>query len=151
MQNLAGQVQAARVQLTRAQSKLEGAGEQARLAKRRRKEAKQAARRARKEFKRAKAEFAEAEKAVAEAEALLAQAEEQMAKAARLESQPTSRARPGNRKTVAPPRVRRRVSDVARVAPEVPAPTEALHTPKGPALDVPASETPLLDTTNELS
>ncbi len=69
---LGGQVDAARLQFERLQSKLEDAREQSRLAKRRRKEAKQAARRARKAVKRAKAELAEAEGILRQAEAKLA-------------------------------------------------------------------------------
>lgn len=73
---LVGQLQLVRFQLTRAESRLDGAKEQARLAKRRRKEAKQAARRAKQEVKRARADLAEAKQAMAEAEAKLARAGE---------------------------------------------------------------------------
>jgi hypothetical protein len=72
---LVGQLQLARLQLTRAASRLEDVKEQARIAKRRRKEAKLAARLAKKRVKTAKAELADARAAMADAETRLAQAE----------------------------------------------------------------------------
>ncbi len=87
-QKLVGQLQLARLQLSKAESSLQAAKERARVAKRRRKEAKLVARRARKQLKRAKTELAEAREAVAKAESKLAQAGKQ-----RLRSQAAARRR----------------------------------------------------------
>ena len=70
-QELAGEIQLARLRVAKAESQLKSAKQQARLARSRRKEARQAARRAKKQAKLAKQEFAEARLALAEAEAKL--------------------------------------------------------------------------------
>jgi hypothetical protein len=70
-QQIAGEIQLARLRLAKAERQLRSAKQQARLARRRRKEAKLAARRAKKQARLAKQEFAEAEQALAEAEAKL--------------------------------------------------------------------------------
>ncbi len=76
-------MQVARIQLTRAENRLDGAREEARLAKRRRKEARKVERRARKEVKRAKNDLSEAEEALAAIEVRLVRAREQVGKSSR--------------------------------------------------------------------
>jgi len=71
-QQLAGNVQTARLRVATAENRWKAAKEQARVAKRRRKEARLIARRTRKQAKQAKADLAEAREALAEAEAKLA-------------------------------------------------------------------------------
>jgi len=71
-QQLAGNVDLARIRLAKAESQLLTAKEQARLSRRRRKEAKLAARRAKKQVRLAKQEVTEAKLALAQAEAKLA-------------------------------------------------------------------------------
>ena len=71
-QQLAGNVDLARIRLAKAESQLLTAKEQARLARRRRKEAKLAARRAKKQVRLAKQEVTEAKLALGQAEAKLA-------------------------------------------------------------------------------
>ena len=107
-QRLVSEIQLARLRLAKAESSLDSAREQARVAKRRRKEAKQAARRARKQVKKAKADLREAKQVLLAAEEKLALARKRAA-LARRRAKATEAAKatvtgPGQRKKAAPRR-----------------------------------------------
>jgi hypothetical protein len=120
-QRLASEIQLARIRLAKAESSLDSAREQSRVAKRRRKEAKQAARRARKQVKEAKADLREAKQVLLAAEEKLALARQRAALARRrakaTEAAKATVAGPGQRKKAAPPRRSRLVVSAVTPAP----------------------------------
>jgi len=118
-QKLVGRLQLARIQLIKAESKLDGAKERSRLAKRRRKEAKLAARRAKKEVKAARTELAEAREAMAKAQMKLAQA-------GKRQLRNRTKARDGGQAQTVRPRPRR-ARKAARATPAVPAAPAVRH------------------------
>ncbi len=131
---LVGDIQLARLRLTKAETGVKSAKEQSRAAKRRRKEAKQAARRAKKQLKQAKAEFAEATQALADAESNLARANAHAALARkRVQARPVPRAQTSRKRKSAATRLRRRPSAPVSVAANPPMPKPAEITPPAPA------------------
>ena len=131
-QRLVSEIQLARIRLAKAESSLDSAREQSRVAKRRRKEAKQAARRARKQVKQAKADLQEAKQVLLAAEEKLALARQRAALARRRAkatgAAKTTVAGPGQRKKAAPPR-RSRLG----VSPATPAPRRVSRSQPKPA------------------
>jgi hypothetical protein len=120
-QRLVSELQLARLGLAKAESSLDSAREQARVAKRRRKEAKQAARRARKQVKEAKADLREAKQVLLAAEEKLALARKRAALARR-----RAKATEAAKATVTGPRQRKKAAPRRRsrlgLPPAIPAP-----------------------------
>jgi len=127
-QQLAGNVQTARLRVATAENRWKAAKEQARVAKRRRKEARLIARRARKQAKQAKADLAEAREALAEAEAKLAQSGTRTAAA-------TTKKTPAAKATVAPRR-QKAARSAAPASPKPVTPPKRIGSPTKPVSGV---------------
>ncbi len=151
-QRLVSEIQLAGIRLAKAESSLDSAREQARVAKLRRKEAKQAARRARKQVKEAKADLREAKQVLLAAEEKLALARRRAALARRraqaLKSAPATIARPRQRQEAAPLRPSRlavsaatRLPGYARKRQPKPGPVETVFPIQQPAL--PGAKAPI--------
>jgi hypothetical protein len=120
-QRLVSEIQLARLRLAKAESGLDSARQQARLAKRRRKEAKQAARHARKQVKEAKAELRNAKQVLLAAEEKLVLARKRAALSRRQAKAPqvakATIAASKRRKKAAPPRRSRLAMSAVTPAP----------------------------------